>query len=605
MKRFSWTILLILITCLWYNYQYRWKGDSWKHTIEGNWDGYGYYAYLPAIFINHSFDYDKIADAERKWQPGISEHEIYAPFPPYNGVKQDKYYIGEALLLLPFFLLAYFLSLITGNPADGYSFFFQISVSVAALFYLVIGLYYLRKLLILYNVKPLLISLTLLLIMLGTNAFYYATIDSSLSHIYSFCFASIFLYFAKRSINETSVPNLTKLALCLGFIIILRPVNVVIALTIPFLAGSLQNTLSFIKQISTIKHIIALFLGSAIVVCLQFIVWYFETGHFYIWSYQTEGFNFAHPHIWEVLFGYRRGWFLYTPLLFIALSSSIIYFLRNSIYLTSVILLFYFVVILIVSSWHFWWYGGCFGQRPMVDFYPFAALLMALVFSRINSAWLFVPLLFVYSLCVYVNFVQMFQFYSGIIPPDDITKTTYWKIFLHTDAAYYGISDTEVPADTTTYDITNPHSINCTLQKLSPDGTKFLSTDSAITFASANRISLSQHYSGHNSVYFTPKQQFGLDAVIPVLPGDKIYASAWRLSSNTVGCLVFQSDDPSVYYKAGEAPVDRVDGWTRIRCIADIPTTYAFKNIKFYVYYTGQDTNYFSNIQITIYHQKP
>jgi len=72
--------------------------------------------------------------------------------------------------------------------ADGFSKTYPILISIAALFYLMIGLLYLNSLLRLYNINEFGRSLTMIAAVFGTNLFYYVVGEAGMSHIYSFAF---------------------------------------------------------------------------------------------------------------------------------------------------------------------------------------------------------------------------------------------------------------------------------------------------------------------------------------------------------------------------------------------------------------------------------
>ena len=74
---------------------------GWKHIITS--DGRGYYAYLPALLIDHDPTFAKMAEREARMLG-------YAHYRPGYLVKSgdktlNKYFAGEALLLSPFFYL--------------------------------------------------------------------------------------------------------------------------------------------------------------------------------------------------------------------------------------------------------------------------------------------------------------------------------------------------------------------------------------------------------------------------------------------------------------------------------------------------------------------
>src|SRR5512141_3356093 len=84
------------------------RGDlaGWKLIISS--DGLGYYAYLPALLIDHDITYQQVTQREKK----ILGYMRYKPgYLVKTGDRVvNKYFAGEALLLLPFFLLATFFS---------------------------------------------------------------------------------------------------------------------------------------------------------------------------------------------------------------------------------------------------------------------------------------------------------------------------------------------------------------------------------------------------------------------------------------------------------------------------------------------------------------
>ena len=105
-------------------------------------DGKGYYAHLPALVIYHDWDYRFM----EKYESTYYEPANYAEFRnQVDGEWVNKYFAGVTLLMMPFFLLAHLVSLVSGLPADGYNPVYQYAVAFAALFWLWAGLFFLRK----------------------------------------------------------------------------------------------------------------------------------------------------------------------------------------------------------------------------------------------------------------------------------------------------------------------------------------------------------------------------------------------------------------------------------------------------------------------------
>ena len=176
-------IYLLVITSLGY-------GISTKKYRSGDiiqWDVVSYYAYLPAIFIYKDLSFDFVKDL-----PDDFEGTIW-PIPMSNGIHTLKYSIGTAIMILPFFIVAHIYSSLAGIEANGYTWPYHFFILVAAIFYLLAGLLYLRKVLLNYFSENIVVA-SLVILALGTNLLYYSTIDPGMSHIYSFFIFSAFLF---------------------------------------------------------------------------------------------------------------------------------------------------------------------------------------------------------------------------------------------------------------------------------------------------------------------------------------------------------------------------------------------------------------------------
>jgi hypothetical protein len=428
-----------MLICLNYSAKNRWKaggGENWKTTICG--DGYGYYAYLPCVFILHKFDYKKIIAEEKALHPGIEEG-LYALPLTTNGNECNKYFAGTAILMSPFFGGAYILSYFSGYELNGYSLLFQCAISISALFYLLVGLYYLRKLLLEYEVSEAIICIALSAIVFGTNLFYYATMEPSMSHTYSFGLSAMFFYFTKRAIRSFNLKNVIITTCTLSLLVTIRPTNVLSLSLLPFFAGSYSVLKSLLTNLLHSKKIIVFaILSGVIIISIQLVLWYAQTGHFFVWSYSGEGFDFSKPHILQILFSYRNGWFIYTPLMLILLPGLFVLFKENRFMFFS-FLAFLFLIVYVLSSWWCYNYGG-FGLRAFIDFYPAFGLLLALSLNQIKLIWLKTLFVSATCLCVGLNLIQTYQFKNFMFSFGNMNKEFYWKIFLKTGDEYRGIS---------------------------------------------------------------------------------------------------------------------------------------------------------------------
>lgn len=166
----------------------------------------------------------------------------------------------------------------------------------------------------------------------------------------------------------------------------------------------------------------------------QLIYWKLQTGHWFYNSYVGEHFYFNNPHILEGLFSFRKGWLIYTPTMLIAIGG--IFFLLKSkkeFYYSTLVLLILYVYV--AFSWWCWWYGGSFGQRSMIDLYPFLTIPLAAFLAYISNRtdWISRTTSVVVILLVCLNLFQTMQAKYNIIHYDSMTKAAYIDAFFRTE----------------------------------------------------------------------------------------------------------------------------------------------------------------------------
>ena len=423
------TIPLIGLIVLLVSINISWHKDHWRGIIES--DGSGYYAYLPAVFIYQDLNFGFFDEIEK--EKYYHENIYYDYRYDYNGKVIDKYFVGTAIPMLPFFILGHAATLLSDHPPDGYSKLYHIFINIAAIFYLIIACIFLKRLLRLYNIGDRAISLTLFAIVFGTNAFYYTIGEPSMSHIYSFAFITMFCYFSKRYFKSNQMGITLLLALLLGLICLIRPVNAMIILILPFLAGGIGEFKNGIRRFFENKKI---FLGSlAIFVAIIFIqplIYKIQTGEFFIYTYEGEGFNFFKPAIFEILFSYKKGLFLYTPLLLISLFGLRSMYSRGKFEFYSLILFLGFLTY-VLSSWWSWWYGGSFSSRVYMDYLSLFAILLGLAIQSISVNLVRKAYIGLVMALVIVCQIQTFQYRYYYIHWSEMTKEKYWDVFLRVD----------------------------------------------------------------------------------------------------------------------------------------------------------------------------
>lgn len=402
-----------------------WGKDRWKDIIAT--DGKGYYAYLPAIFIYHDSSFSFHNEIEEKYYPPYSRYDYRIK---YGELTINKYFAGTAIAELPFFAIAHVCALIFHQPADGYSFPYQVAINIAAIFYTLAGFWFLKKWLQQNNFKTALISITLLCLAFGTHLFYYAVDDASLSHAYSFGITSALIFLADQFFRSKSEKRWLLLVALLAWIILIRPVNGIIVLALPFLAGSKKALLEGIvfvlkKKILFIFSLMLLFC----IPCIQLLAYFWQTGHFFIYTYGSEHLDLLQPHFMDFLFSYKKGLFIYTPLLFLSLFG-FPHFAKTNKWQLITLSGFLIILIYVLSCWSVWWYGGSFSQRPVIEFLPFFAFLLCHFFQLFKKR---IPAIIVGTAFIFLmvlNQVQIYQYRYNVIHWENMDKEHYWRVFL-------------------------------------------------------------------------------------------------------------------------------------------------------------------------------
>ena len=394
-------------------------------------DGKGYYAYLPAVFIYHDLNFAFYDSLEGKKY--YDEHLFYDYRVPYKNKVINKYYCGTALAQFPFFVLAHAVTRATHADADGYSGWYQIGVSVAAIFWLLFGLLYLEKTLILYDVPGWARVVVLFVSVFGTHVFYYTVVEPAMSHVYSWAFVSLFVYASKRYFLRPKPSYLPLLGLALGMVLLIRPVNGLLLLAWPFLAGDVFDLKKGLRNLFRKPLYTLLGIGLLLALLgLQIAIYQVAVGEFFVYAYGNERFDFAHPHIVDILFSYKKGLFLYTPVLLVSLLG-LRYLWRESPFQVWTWLAFFGVLTYVLSSWWIWYYGGSFSGRVYVEFIPLFMVLLGIVLRDVPLGWArngYVSILF---LLLVVCQIQTYQYRYYQIHWSDMTREKYWDVFLRPD----------------------------------------------------------------------------------------------------------------------------------------------------------------------------
>jgi len=585
---------------------------TWQHgRYNGNYinsDGKGYYAYLTAIFIYQDLDYNFVDDYEMKYYAPESYFHFKSDI---NGDVANITFAGIAVLLLPFFLAAHIGSMVLGLPTDGYAPLYQYGVGFAAIFYLLLGLWGLKKLLEIYGVNKYHIILVQGIIAFATPIYFYTTVDASFTHVYSFSMITLFFYYAKRYFMDARHQHLYIASLLFGLIVLIRPTNMMVLAAVPFLAGSWpQLRERIIGLFTAYKNLLIALVILGMVVSIQPLLYFAQVGEFFIWTYTGVGFNFADPHLLDVLISYKKGLFVYTPILLFSLLG-FFHLIRRSAYEALFLFLYMFLFTYVISSWWSWWYGMSYGHRAFLDHYVVFAILFGLALSDQKFKPARYMIYIVTPVLIWFNMLQVYQYKNWILYWD-MDEEMYWRVFLKTDKEYHGLLWKEAK-------------LKMQQEQQEAMETKFRNLVSNNTFRDDFEGDLSgtnEYYisndvsrSGTQSVRLTSRNQFspGLKTRIGNLVDSArilIRAHAWVYiqdapSFNGYHIIVSLENEQGTYYYNGIDSNDEtvnIGSWNKIEIASEINNIKSPDDIlKVYVWYTGKREVFVDDLVIEFY----
>jgi hypothetical protein len=415
-------IILIGIVAIWNATNY----NFWKKKTIVTQDVIQYYSYLPAAFIEYDLKLDFIDDPFYILEPNQYWHSTTE-----EGRRVFKYTCGEALLISPFFFVANTISYFSDDDATGFGEWYQLGIVIAAVFYLIVGLFFLRRVLLIYfNEKV--TTVTLLLITLATNLYYYSTVESGMSHVYNFALVSAFFYYTIRFHEKYEWRYAILCGLSFGMVVLLRPSNALFVIL--FMAFGVSTWTNLVRKLELFKaqfpKLLSIALLSFAVFFIQMLYWKESTGHWLYYSYMKEKFYFKNPHIIETLVGFRKGLLVYCPVLLFAFTGLFMSIKKHAELMIS-ILLFILINIFVVSSWWCWWYGGSYGLRAYIDMYPLLAVCLAFFIQHVHKLSHRTQQLYkaIAVFLILLSFFQTYQYRKGILHYDGMTAKAYFNNF--------------------------------------------------------------------------------------------------------------------------------------------------------------------------------
>jgi hypothetical protein len=400
---------------------------------ELSWDVFGYYLYLPSTFIHNDFmlhDTTWITAANVKYnitgtlyQLGVSPKNTTIYF----------FLMGMSWLYAPWFFLAHFVAGVLGYPQDGFSIPYQHMIALGCLFYTLLGMWYWRKILLRFF-SDRITALVMIIVVLGTNYLHFVTIKNLETVHFIFMLNALLVWNTIRWHEAQKQKNILAIGLIVALMAMIKP-SEVLSVFIPVIWG-IYNKDSYRKKWKLIKeHKSQIFIAVAAGFSLfipQMIYWKISTGFFIYDSYKNPGvgLDLLTPHIINILFSFRKGWFLYTPVMLFAITGFYFLYKKQRAYFP-VLAISFLISFYIIASWTEWWYGAGYSVRPMVATYLALSIPLGFSLRRIGEMQVAGKsgLGFLIVLLIGLNLFQMWQFNNYILDPYRTTRAYYFATF--------------------------------------------------------------------------------------------------------------------------------------------------------------------------------
>ncbi|PHR48726.1 MAG: hypothetical protein COA32_04460 [Fluviicola sp.] len=388
------------------------------------WDALGYYIYLPSTFIYQDA-------TQLDWFPAIDSTYNVSGGTLYQATLKDdgnyvfKYLGGVAIMEIPFFVVGHVIASNSDYPADGFSAPYQYSIIWGAVFWFLFGLWYLRKVLLVYFSETI-TTLTLILVVGASNLLQYVSVDGAMSHSFIFPLYALLLWWTIQWHKKPKKKFAFAIGLIIGIATISRPTEfIMIFIPILWMLPDSKNLKSKWKLVGEHRvHILFALVGGIIGIFPQLLYWKLASGD---WIYNVGSKWFFLNPWWRVLFGFEKGWFIYTPIaIFFILG---LFFLKGKPFRKSVIV-FTLLNIWIIISWSDWQYGASYSTRALTQSYPILALPLAAFLQRIFSKKWSPIVIIAGAYLIFVNLFQIWQYNAGIIHYRDMNRQYYSAIYL-------------------------------------------------------------------------------------------------------------------------------------------------------------------------------
>ena len=404
------------------------------NRYETSWDVLGYYLYLPATFVKGDYMMNDRSWVEEMNKDGRLSGTIYQVTVNDDGEPMYFFLMGMAFFYLPFFLIGHGIAWMTGAPMDGLSEPYQYSLVAGGVVYTILGLWLFRKILRRFFSEGLSTAL-ILIVVFATNYSHHMTYKNLETVNMLFLLMCWLIWSTLRWHEEYKFKQLAQIGISITLMALVKP-SEVLAVMIPLL-WHVYSRETFRQKMRLLwsyrKQLLMAFGICLLIASPQMLYWLAKTGRIFYDSYKNPGIglDIFHPHTIDVLFSFKKGWLIYTPVMILALIG-LYYFIKRNRPVATALTIYFCITFFIISCWTEWWYGASFSCRPVITSYPILALGMGSFFLHLKSRLAQWSVAVFVLLCLALNQFQWWQMREGIWDADRTTAAYYKAIFLKT-----------------------------------------------------------------------------------------------------------------------------------------------------------------------------
>lgn len=395
-----------------------------------SYDVFGYYLYLPSLVIHHDpglHDISWVIQVNDQYHASPSLYQISKTI---SGNWTIRFYSGIAIMYAPFFLAGHLYALFSRYPADGFSPPYEWAIIISGIFYTILAVWFMRKLLLEFFTDKI-TSMVMVLLFIGSNLFFFSTLGNDAPHVYIFALITILIYLTNRWHRSPKLITAAGIGLLIGLISICRASGF-LTILIPVFWGIFDFS-SFKEKVRMLArnymHVLVLIASLILGVLPQILYWKVNTGDFIYNAYNDpqSGFDFSNPRIMYVLFGFRKGFYIYSTMMIFA-TIGFIQLYKNNRKIFLAVLLFFLANVYLIAS-----YSSLvsYGWRAFIEVHAILAIPLgyfcnSMVHYRKGLKYSLALVLF---LLIMINLFKSYQTAKGVIDGSRMTKAYYLATF--------------------------------------------------------------------------------------------------------------------------------------------------------------------------------